>query len=528
MLYLNAYLNLVCNYLIVRLTSGSLCISLSISMQKLSLAFVYMCHEQTYSLYKCISSVRAFYHSEPIVVINDNGDKEVEKLTSFLNFTHQYYDKNIGAYFCKRMEDYDMDVVQDKYFEYLRRMLRAFESFPEEVTHVMRLEDDVRIQRRIVHIPNADVIGSMEHHVRVPDLSSYESDKMVCGNCGGGCIIDRTVFTTYAKTMLANTKLFRLLMNKHFIKSYDIADQLGLVILGHKSFMKSICLSENPNNQLAAMVHHYRYDYGKPLNLSRILRPKIIDAFILYNELDLLLYRLDQMNYLVSHFVIVEGSHTFAGKVKPSIYLDNIEKFAKYRGKIWHHIVDLSDKSMNPWAREHKQRNAIASVILSHQNDINDEDLVIVSDLDEIPDHKKIRKIYTMHQYLPRITSLLQDVYYYSICHRVNETMSVAKLVRLSELKKWKVQAIRKSLAPKSFKCGWHMSYFGDIDFIANKIKNFAHQEFNSSKYTDGSVIADKVKSCIDLFGRSGVKITYVNPEDNPYLPDNHHKFVFT
>jgi len=32
---------------------------------------------------------------------------------------------------------------------------------------------------------------------------------------------------------------------------------------------------------------------------------------------------------------------------------------------------------------------------------------------------------------------------------------------------------------------GWHLSYFGDINFIKNKINNFAHQEFNNNNFTD-------------------------------------------
>ena len=36
---------------------------------------------------------------------------------------------------------------------------------------------------------------------------------------------------------------------------------------------------------------------------------------------------------------------------------------------------------------------------------------------------------------------------------------------------------------------GWHLSYFGDSEFISNKLKNFAHQEYNSKEFTDISVI---------------------------------------
>ena len=43
---------------------------------------------------------------------------------------------------------------------------------------------------------------------------------------------------------------------------------------------------------------------------------KIYDCFMIYNELDLLEVRLEELYDVVDYFVISEGEHTFSGKEK--------------------------------------------------------------------------------------------------------------------------------------------------------------------------------------------------------------------
>ncbi len=69
---------------------------------------------------------------------------------------------------------------------------------------------------------------------------------------------------------------------------------------------------------------------------------------------------------------------------------------------------------------------------------------------------------------------------------------------------------------------GWHFSYFGDIDFIKNKIQNFAHQEFNNPKYLDNKKIEEQIRNCDDLYFRNNRKMHNFQKfkiEDNQNLP---------
>ena len=51
---------------------------------------------------------------------------------------------------------------------------------------------------------------------------------------------------------------------------------------------------------------------------------KIYDCFIFYNELDMLSFRLEELNDSVDYFIIIEGHKTFVGKDKDSYFLLNI------------------------------------------------------------------------------------------------------------------------------------------------------------------------------------------------------------
>jgi len=68
---------------------------------------------------------------------------------------------------------------------------------------------------------------------------------------------------------------------------------------------------------------------------------------------------------------------------------------------------------------------------------------------------------------------------------------------------------------------GWHLSYFGDSNFIKNKIQQAAHQEFNSDKFTNTICIENKVGNNADLFGRHQ-NILKIPETMNTHLPSRY------
>jgi beta-1,4-mannosyl-glycoprotein beta-1,4-N-acetylglucosaminyltransferase len=261
---------------------------------------------------------------------------------------------------------------------------------------------------------------------------------------------------------------------------------------------------------------------------------KIIDCFIFYNELDLLIYRLNLLNNVIDYFVIVESTHTFIGKEKKLFYNENKNIFENFKDKIIHVIIDdfphkYYDKEINNnnvWENEIFQRNAISRG-LNCIKELSDFDLIIISDLDEIPDKlilDKIKKnIITID-----INILEMDLYYYNLNTRYVNKWVLCKILTYKKYREFNSNCnkIRNVInCNKIINGGWHLSYFGDEYFIQNKIKNFSHQELNKSEYTDFEKINERIKNSEDLYSRNFV-IEKIKIKDNKYLPIDYDKYL--
>ena len=110
---------------------------------------------------------------------------------------------------------------------------------------------------------------------------------------------------------------------------------------------------------------------------------KIYDCFSYWDEDLLLDIRFNILNDYVDYFVIIEGNKTWQNNDKKLRF--DINKFQKFKDKIIYIPVEDMPDGDNPYLRENFQRNCISKGILKAQ----DEDLIIISDLDEIPNPKK-------------------------------------------------------------------------------------------------------------------------------------------
>jgi len=261
-------------------------------------------------------------------------------------------------------------------------------------------------------------------------------------------------------------------------------------------------------------------------------RPKIIDCFTFYNELDLLLYRLTVMNDVVDAFILVESNYTFAGNKKILFYETNKHLFERFHNKIIHIVVDLPYIAPNinyakdeQWLNETYQRNCIHLGISKLA--LNSNDLIIISDLDEITDPNILLKCKNKLIEVKDGFSLSQDMYYYNLNTLHLEKWIESKIVTYEMYIKTTPQQIRKNRnLPILLEAGWHLSYFGDARFIQNKLIEFSHQELNNSLFTNEEFIANAVNNNRDLFNRHYVPIHYKDINDNSYLPPLYDKYL--
>ena len=205
---------------------------------------------------------------------------------------------------------------------------------------------------------------------------------------------------------------------------------------------------------------------------------KIVDAFIFYNELDLLRYRLTVLNEHVDYFILVEATLTHAGNSKPLFYEDNKKLFKEFEHKIVHVIVDDFPKTKDALVRERFQRNCISRGL--SQIDVKSGDLIVVSDLDEIPNPKSLDIL--RQEGLTDICALKQDMYHYDLETLVQDDWLEPRAISydffLNHLKS-QITDCRLILPQKIMRrAGWHLRYFRySAELLQNKLKQFAHQE---------------------------------------------------
>jgi beta-1,4-mannosyl-glycoprotein beta-1,4-N-acetylglucosaminyltransferase len=215
----------------------------------------------------------------------------------------------------------------------------------------------------------------------------------------------------------------------------------------------------------------------------------LVDAFIFYNELDLLELRLTLLYSKVDKFVLVESEVNHIGERKPLFYGENRERYAQWADKIIHVVVseeEMPGGKLHPIVREDYQRYAITKAL----KEFPDDATIMMSDVDEIPDFDKID-----FKNLPQISSVHMWLYIHSLdtistdepwYGTVITTMGVFRKVGPYFLRnnRWSFPTHRFS--------GWHLSYFGGPKMVLNKLRTFSHSQDNNVKTTTSAPEAEK------------------------------------
>lgn len=249
---------------------------------------------------------------------------------------------------------------------------------------------------------------------------------------------------------------------------------------------------------------------------------KVIDCFTFYNELEMLKYRLMTLNDSIDYFVLVESTKTHKGNNKRLYYDENKSLFDKYNHKIIHIIVDdmpEGNKYNDVWNRERHQRRCITRGIV--KLNLDKSDIIIVSDLDEIIN--PITLIDIKNKGLNEVKSLNQDLYYYNLTCKEEAIWSMPKICNYGSY--YNPDQMRLTATKNHIdNGGWHLSFFGDIEFIINKLSEFSHQEFNNNLVKDHKRIEECIKNSIGLFPNSNYK--YIALSENGNLPPGYNFFT--
>ena len=244
---------------------------------------------------------------------------------------------------------------------------------------------------------------------------------------------------------------------------------------------------------------------------------RIIDAFIFFNEIELLKIRLELLYRHVDEFVICEANSTFSGQRKPYTFLEREQEFSPWRDKITFlayqpELTGLDftrpttfDGSSAPWQIERGQRNHLASCLACAK----DEDILILSDVDEIwtPELASWLKAYPMQMKAGRLG--MQFHYFFMNCRGIGPanslwTYSLFAQVGLLRAQPHTLHDLRvDAQLPVTSDAGWHFSYLGGAEAVIRKIESFSHQELNTQEIKNFERISNCLRLGLDPFDRA-------------------------
>ena len=195
----------------------------------------------------------------------------------------------------------------------------------------------------------------------------------------------------------------------------------------------------------------------------------LVDCFIFYNEIDVLKKRLRYLDGVVDKFVLVESTVTHRGEEKKLFFDENKKEFEEWSDKIIHVIIRDNPTDKDPWIRENFQRNCITRGL----DEFKDDDIVMVSDVDEIPNRTALRLPPDVKMCSYNMIAFQYNFNYIQELEPWYGTVITTKEV-LMRVSPQKMREMRWSI-PRYKNAGWHLSSFGDEVFVANKIQNYAH-----------------------------------------------------
>lgn len=252
---------------------------------------------------------------------------------------------------------------------------------------------------------------------------------------------------------------------------------------------------------------------------------KIFDCLIYNGEQKMLNFRLTELFDVVDLFIISEAKYTFKGDEKP--YKFDINDFDMFKEKIVYLRCETPPLP-NPWNNEANQRSFLKQGF-KHQ-EILTNDLILLSDVDEIPDTALLKQ-YKSSGFFGAKT-FYQNFFYYNVeCRNTKKWPGTAIIDAHTFNTKFKFNFEALRNLRHSFPLigkrddyesgGWHFSYFGDEEYIVNKIKSFSHQEYNNEKYTNADTIKQLIANGKDLFFREDEKFEIIPLESQAYVPNN-------
>ena len=269
----------------------------------------------------------------------------------------------------------------------------------------------------------------------------------------------------------------------------------------------------------------------------------IFDCFT-YNNEDLILeLRLNTLDKFVDKFVIIEATSDHAGNKKKLNF--DIKKFKTFKKKIRYIVVDDMPKNTKSFyynkrfwhkniVRDEYQRNQIVRGLF----DAKDEDLILISDIDEIPNLVNIKNasfkkyaVFNQKFYKFKLNLLAPGQTPYQGSRVIRKKYLKGKItpqwLRYQYTKRIKFWQFHRHFTNPTVitEGGWHFSFIVSPEKVKNKMQSYAHGELNIDKFKDTSYIKERISNFKDIFSDGPLKKVEIDETFPEYILKNKMKF---
>ena len=269
----------------------------------------------------------------------------------------------------------------------------------------------------------------------------------------------------------------------------------------------------------------------------------LIDSFLFFNETELVELRIKYLEKIVDYFVVVEANITHQGKKKewnfPKLLNSSLKEFSH---KIQYHQLNIDPGKIkneeswiiddirgdDAWRIENFQRNYIKTACKKFSKD----DILIISDVDEIPSNQKLEFIKSSDFTKIAPVALEQHLFHIDCNFLRLESWRGSIVTTIEKCRAFSPHQFRRARNRISHfsDSGWSFSSFGGPDKIKEKLESIAHTEFNNDKFKNTDHIMNCKKTGADLFHRK-VHSKKINknffPKDLLQLMEQNPTFYF-
>ena len=242
----------------------------------------------------------------------------------------------------------------------------------------------------------------------------------------------------------------------------------------------------------------------------------IIDSFLFFNEKELVELRIKYLEKVVDIFVVIEANITHQGKKKdwnfPKVLNNSLKKFSN---KIQYYQINIDPEKIkneeswivgnikgdDAWRIENFQRNYIKVACKNFSNN----DILLISDADEIPSKKRVNFIKSCD--FNKIAPVALEQFLFHIdCNFLKWEPwlgTIATTIELCISYSPNRHRRDRNIMSHFNEGGWSFSSFGGPSKIKEKFESIAHREFNNEKFKNEDHINKCQKTGADLFYRN-------------------------